>query len=226
MKKCTCFAAGSLALLAGVSCADISYFNDFQSGSAGSEWSTSTVETAPLGGQRFLGQFSNQAVSLTLPGVQAGELVSLAFDFCAIRTWDGNASSLGPGPDVFSVQVSGGPLLLSSTFRVGNPELAGSMRFPQASGFANNPSRTGSVANDTLGYLWLGAVLDATWRMSFTFTAPGNGLTVNFGALGLQPADDESWALDNVSVQSTTVPGPSALALLGVGWIVVRRRQR
>lgn len=205
--------------------ADVSYFNDF-SGPVGSEWSTQLAETSPNGAHRFLGQFSNDLVSLTLPDVTAGSQVSLSFDFLAIRTWDGNAGVNVPGPDVFTTAVRGGPILVSSTFSVGDPESRQRMSFPSPSGIGTHASRTGAIGNNELGYTFRGVELDAIWRMSFTFTAPTNGIVIDFGAIGLQSLDDESWGLDNVSVSTSTVPSPGALALLGTGTVLVTRRRR
>ncbi len=225
MKRLSTFAVCGAAMLCASAHADISYFNDFNIG-AGPGWSSSTVETSPNGLHRFLGQFSNDTVSLTLNGVGAGSQVSLSFDFLAIRTWDGNAGVNVPGPDVFTTAVRGGPILVSSTFSVGDPESRQRMSYPNPSGIGSHVSRTGAVSADDLGYTFRGVVLDATWRMSFTFTAPSNDVTIDFGAIGLQSIDDESWGLDNVSVSSTTVPAPGALTLLGLGGSLIVRRRR
>lgn len=226
MKNIPLLAVCGLAMLAGLSHAGISYTNDFQSGVAGPEWSSSLVDTAPLGGQRLLGQFSNESVSLTLAGVQAGDFISLRFDFCAIRSWDGSAGIAGPGPDVFSVAVRGGDQLLSSTFTVGNPLTTHPMSYPMLQGQASHPGRSGAIANDSLGYAWRGGVLDATWRISLNFVAPTSGLTLDFTGTGLQEIDDEAWGIDNVSVQSESVPAPGAAALLTAGTLLLGCRRR
>jgi hypothetical protein len=225
MKRLSTFAFCGTAMLCASAHADISYFNNFNGG-AGPEWSTSLVETSPNEAHRFLGQFGNETISLTLANVGAGSQVSLAFDFLAIRTWDGNAGVNVPGPDVFTTAVRGGPILVSSTFSVGDPESRQRMSYPSPSGIGSFVSRTGAVSANDLGYTFRGVVLDATWRMNFTFTAPTNDVTIDFGAIGLQSMDDESWGLDNVSVSSTTVPAPGALALLCLGGTLITRRRR
>jgi len=219
----------ALAMSAGTALGQVHYTADFQSGAAGPEWSRRIVDAAPLGGRRFLGQFGNDAVSLTLPGVRAGERVSVAFDFLAIRTWDGNAGGGGPGPDIFRAWVDGGPVLVNSTFAVGDPEGRHKMSYPELPGVAENPSRFDAVENDTLGYT-IGPAqfpLDATWRMNFNFIAAANGLTVWFEGAGLQELADESWGLDNVTVTAVSVPAPGATALAGCGLgLILRRRRR
>ena len=225
MKSVAWFTLGAIASCVGTTFGQVSYFTDFQSG-AGPEWSNQTVETAPLGGQKILGQFSNQTVTLTMDEIRAGERVLLSFDFCAIRTWDGNIGGGGPGPDIFSVQVDNGPILLSSTFSVGDPESAHTMSYPFVAGMGYFPSLTGATSVDTLGYQWRDRVLDATWRMNFEFTAPTDVVRINFSALGLQSIDDESWALDNVVVSTITVPAPGAGAVAGLASLTLVRRKR
>ncbi|MBS0198411.1 MAG: hypothetical protein JSR77_16800 [Planctomycetes bacterium] len=225
----TCKYAGcAVALLAGVALAEVHYGTDFQSG-AGPEWSHRLVETAPLNDQRFLGQFADSDVSLSLPTVRAGERVNLSFDFLAIRTWDGNDGGGGPGPDIFTVSVANGPILLASTFSVGDPLSRHRMSYPAVAGVESHPSRTGAIENNSLGYTYgpNNVPLDATWRLTFNFLAPTDGLEIHFAALGLQDIMDESWGLDNVSVSTSTVPTPGsmALALTGFG-LLLRRRVR
>lgn len=216
-------------MCAGTALGDVNYSQDFQSGIAGPQWSHQLVDTAPLGNQRFLGQFSDDSVALSLAGVRQGQQVSLSFDFLAIRTWDGNDGGGGPGPDIFTVSVDGGPILLASTFSVGDPESRHRMSYPSVAGVDANPSRFGAFANDTLGYTYgpTDFPLDATWRMNFAFLAPEDGLTIRFAALGLQNIQDESWGLDNVSVIASTVPSPGSLALAGAGFgLMIRRKRR
>ena len=215
-----------VALAAGTSLADIAYRNDFQLG-AGPEWSDRTVDLAPLHGQRILGQFGNQTVRLTIPEIREGDLVRLDFDFCAIRTWDGNAGGGALEPDMFSVGVGGGPVLLAETFSVGDIDSRQRMSYGAGiSGAAANHSRWGAIANDSLGYPWLHRTLDATWRLSFEFLAPADGLEVWFRGSGLQELADESWGLDNVTVEAVTVPTQGSVALLGAGTIIMCRRRR
>jgi hypothetical protein len=223
MKAHVLSGAASLALMAGTSLANITYEADFQSG-AGPEWSERLVDAAPFGGQRILGQFSNQDVVLTLPDVREGDQVSLSFDFCAIRSWDGDAGGGGPGPDRFSVAVDNGPLLLSETFAVGDCKSKHRMSYSPFPGKIASESRGGSHKNDTLGYDWRGGVLDAIWRFQFDFLAPTDGLSLRFSASGLQEITDESWGLDNVHV--TAIPAPGVPALVGLGTALIARRKR
>lgn len=170
-----------VALAAGTCLADITYRTDSQLG-AGPEWSDRTVDLAPLHGQRILGQFGNQTVRLSLPGVRAGDRVKLSFDFCAIRTWDGDKASGVPSPDRLSVGVAGGATLMSDTFTVGDVAFPNRMSHGTRLGDEPKPSRWGAIANDSLGYRWRDIAVDATWRLIHEFLAPSDGLSVWFEA--------------------------------------------
>ena len=63
------------------------YFNDFAA-SAGSEWSDTTITTAPNGGEKFLGRFGNQAVTLNENDIPAHNKITVEFDLYTITSWD------------------------------------------------------------------------------------------------------------------------------------------
>src|SRR5574337_608688 len=64
------------------------YRNGFE-GAVGPEWSNASVDTTPSG-RRFLGQFGNDTVTLTLACLPAHRQVILSFDLYVIRSWVGN----------------------------------------------------------------------------------------------------------------------------------------
>lgn len=108
------------------------YYNDFQSGSIGSEWSMTRsqnagavpgTDTAPnpelASWGTFLGQFyGKDRVALALTGLPKGSL-TLSFDTYFIRSWDGEGSDYGP--DFFSAGISNGTTFLYDSFSNGNP---------------------------------------------------------------------------------------------------------
>ena len=103
------------------------YFNDFQ-GTVGSEWSHTTVASAPnpdFGGNRlFLGEFGNDTVTLSLNGIPTHSYLSVSFELFLIHSWDGNDMTVfnDPlGPDYWRLSVNNGPVLLDTTFSNGNP---------------------------------------------------------------------------------------------------------
>src|SRR6185437_12798477 len=87
----------------------------FAAGTTG-QWSASPISATPNGryGQ-FLGEFGNQTVSLNLANLPPHDQVTVSFLLFILRSWDGNESTWGP--DIWSLDVSGGPTLLRTTFR-------------------------------------------------------------------------------------------------------------
>ncbi|MEZ4639023.1 MAG: hypothetical protein R2856_29355 [Caldilineaceae bacterium] len=69
------------------------YATGFTNG-AGNEWSTpGRVVTAP-NGERHLGEFSNEATTLTLTNLPSHRRVTVSVDLYVIRSWDGNQVDL------------------------------------------------------------------------------------------------------------------------------------
>ncbi len=220
-------AAAALMFAAGHAHADTQqiYFNDFEAEGALSEWSNNLLSTTPIGNRSFLGEFSNESVMLTLTDLPVHDTLVLTFDFYAIRTWDGDTE---PGPDEFGVEIVGGPVLLHSSFTVTREGGWRTQDYPGSFGSEeSNPARTGAIENNTLGYTWQGVPVDAVWRFTLAGAHSESTATIRFWAANLQPIDDESWGLDNVSVSTVVVPAPGAAAILGMtGLLATRRRRR
>lgn len=183
------------------------YSNNFQN-LVGSEWSSTNRDITPLGGRIFLGQFSNQVVTLTLTNLPAHTNLDVSFDLFIIRSWDGN----GPanGPDIWDVSVAGVSNLLHTTFSV----LDGAssfpivpQAFPDAFPGGSHPARTGAAENNTLGYFYTNGTTsvaaDSVYRLSFSFPHFSNSLVLNLSGIGLQAITNESWGLDNILVQGS-----------------------
>ncbi|MDD1457444.1 hypothetical protein MEN95_21380, partial [Dolichospermum sp. ST_sed7] len=170
------------------------YFNDFET-AAGTAWSNQTRSITPVGGRNFLGEFSNDTVSLTL-NTQANSTVSLEFDLFILKSWDGSYSGTG---DFFTLSIAGGQTLLNTTFTLYSNQQA----YPGTFGNETYPGRTGATENNTLGYYYDG---DSVYHISSTFQSPSNNLTINFAGSNLQGIDNESWGLDNVKVTTLTIP--------------------
>ena len=240
MSRSTCTPLFALSLLFAPALAFSQqiYFNDFSNvADPLTEWSNNATDTSPSG-QRFLGRFSNNNTTLTLPTLPGTQSVTVSLDFYAIDSWDGQGPNAGP--DTWSANVVGGPTLLQETFNnmEGLPPWG-----PQGQSFGGqgqpvatyNP-RTGAAATETLGFqsgqFW--GSRDSTYNLTFTFPYTAASLGLNFADLGLQGVSDESWGLDNVrvsvSVPSGNVPEPGSIALLGglisIGGIMLRRRRK
>lgn len=195
------------------------YFEDFQT-SVGSEWATTGpaplgIDNAPLpidASRKFLGrldglnsQFAggliSETVSLSLNGLAAHSNITLSFDLFIIQSWDGT----GPfgGPDVFKVDVAGGPTLLNTTFSnvIELQHYPASFSGNAVSDPPVNPAGTSSVEQDTLGYYDNYNFSDTVYHLTFTFPHTSNSVVINFSGIGLTTLDDESWGLDNVSLE-------------------------
>lgn len=239
-----------LTLCALLSCLEVAqsnagtvYYNNFQEGDVGSEWSSRITSTVPnpdlVSWGRYLGQFSgNDSAKLSLAGLPKGR-VTLSFDTYFIRSWDGDASQYGP--DRFMVTLGNGASLLDATFSNGNPagqSYVGNGTRPSAYAGTANSSMTGSAQQYSLGYFFWDGVRgtyeaqDSVYNFSFSFlNSLDTPLEIIFAGLNLQGnlvSDpygqtyyDESWGLDNVRVEVEPVPEPSTLLLLAGGAAIV-----
>lgn len=230
---------GCSALLAAPAHAVPVYFNDFQ-GAIGGEWSHTTVASAPhpdyAGTRLFLGEFGNETVSLSLSGLPTHTYTTVSFSLYLIRSWDGNDTTVINGDplglDRWKLTVDGGPVLLDTTFSNSNPMGQAYAPNPFAPGCTGynlslpagtyNPM-TGASECYSLGYTFFDGIrltneaMDSVYDLSFTFAHNSNSLLLDFQALGLQLPADESWGLDNVSIETTAVPLPGALGLFMAG---------
>lgn len=129
------------------------YFNNFQ-GTIGSEWSDTSVASAPnpdYGGTRlFLGEFGNETVSLSLNGLPTHGLTTVSFSLYLIRSWDGNDTTVvnsdALGPDHWKLSV-GGTTLFDETFGNGNP--AGQSYAPSPGALSCNPGYNAAYPSGT-----------------------------------------------------------------------------
>lgn len=137
------------------------YSNDFE-GAVGAEWSSILTDTTPIGGRRFLGEFGNDTVTLSLSSLPLHAQISISFDLFIIRSWDGNRVILqgNPvGPDEWDFRVAGGPALLHTTFSQHPPS---GLNFPQAYPDTypggSNPAHTHRRSRSEHARLW-----DSDW---------------------------------------------------------------
>jgi hypothetical protein len=164
----------------------------------GPEWSTTKTDVTPVGNRRFLGQFGNESVSLTLSNLPPYQEMMISLDLFVIQTWD--AAGGGGGPDIWDLRVAEGPMLLHTTFsntEPGNPDQAFPGNFPDST----YPARTGAVEVNSLGY-----GMDSVYHLSFTFPHAEDAVTIELSGQGLQGLWDESWGLDNVRVEILALP--------------------
>lgn len=174
------------------------YENDFED-VLGTEWSKPVRDTTP-NGQGFLGQFGNETITLRLSGIPEHSYVFLTFDLYVIRSWDGVRTDVGP--DVWDLNVAGGPTLLHTTFSNADP--LGNVRqsYPDPYPGGNQAARTGATDNSSLGYKFAPhpEYTDSVYRLTFDFSHSASTLELHFSASGLQALDDESWGIDNIKI--------------------------
>jgi hypothetical protein len=208
--------AGSVLLTGSVQAASL-YFNDFQSGSALSEWSsTSTqpwgMQTAPDGSgtRNFLGFFGgDDATKLTLNTVPGNATrLRLEFDAYLMWSWDGNdnrsVNGIPLGPDIFGFRygAAGASLMEQSwTFSHGDPALSPQSYCDNLGGSSCLPT-TGAVERYTLGYRFgidpvdadkattTNAPMDSVYHFVWEGLHAGPNATFEFFSKGLQVRDD------------------------------------
>lgn len=193
----------------------IAYSEDFE-GAVGPEWSRQETDMTPVGARRFLGQFGNGAVTLTLENLPPHSGVRITFDLFIINTWDGDMAVPGPagiviGPDVWSFALTDGRELLHTTFTnhyFFDPHYAVFRQsypgnYPNG-GFA---PQTGAAEISTLGYVWDYAwggphPADSVYTLEFPVPHADAVIRCVFSA-GLTGAADESWGLEDVRIELT-----------------------
>jgi hypothetical protein len=138
-------------------------------------------------------------VRLAIRDLPEHRLVRLSLELAVLRTWDGNATG-AIGPDVWSLRVSGGPVLYETTFdnRDGGD---GSQAYPDGYPWGEHPSFTGSAERGTVGYGAAGRGGDAVYALRCAFPHRGTTLELELSASGLESLANESWGVDGVRVE-------------------------
>lgn len=203
------------------------YENDFQN-SVGSEWTSSGTAINTMaallpsdGSRKFLGQFSNDTVSLSLSGLPAHQHARISFDLYLLNTLDGNSTYYGP--DIFDLSIAGGENIIHTTF---STVFEWNQSYPDMYPGGPYPHHTGASEIGTMGFNtpWS---QDSVYKFSFEVPHSANSVMFQFNYSGLQNINDESWGLDNVRVE--VVPLPPTLLLFSsglLGLVGVRLRFR
>jgi len=192
------------------------YFNDFES-TVGSEWSNTTTSATPVGSRGFLGEFSNETASLSLTGLGQHNSITVSFDLYVISSWDGNSTLETTeygilGPDVWDLSVGDQSLIhttFSNHFNDSISSTSTRQAFRDAFGDGDYAAGTGAAETNTLGYMHpvqTSTPMDSVYHLTVTFDHLDSNLQIDFSALGLQGITDESWGLDNVTVEACYLP--------------------
>ncbi|THD57483.1 PEPxxWA-CTERM sorting domain-containing protein [Phenylobacterium sp.] len=238
-------AAFAAAALAGAAQADVTvYDNNFESGSTagftGAGGYTPTIDVAPNGSTKFLGNLSTGQTTAVLTLNTAGlTSVTLNYDLYSILSQDGNANGAGGGSGDSFVVTAGGNTISNFTFANyfgGNTQsFCGS---DGSGGYVTGSCapQTGASAKDTLGYGAPGGGYDdATYDFSYTFTPTGATTVITFTSNDNEGVANEFYGIDNVAVTGVRpvtaggVPEPASWALMimgfgGAGALLRRRR--
>ncbi len=138
----------------------------------------------------MLGRFGSNGITLNQLVALTHSKVRVSFDFYALVSWDGN----GPanGQDTFRVSING-TNVLNATF---SNIPAKTQSYPQNVP-ASNAAMTGSIETappTTRGY--------ARYRISIEHPHTTSTQQIRFVGLLTEGLGDESWAIDNVLVES------------------------
>lgn len=184
------------------------YANDFKE-TPGAEWSSQSVEKTPVGERPFLGQFGNESVKLGLDNLPAHTDLVVYFDLFALRSWDGNNSKDGLGPDLWALSVQDSNLVFQTTFSNDHALYQNSyfdadgpffQSYPRYYTGGEFPGRRGAIENNTLGYSYNDESMDSVYRICKAFANQASSAGFLFSASGLQGVTDESWGLGMVKV--------------------------
>jgi MYXO-CTERM domain-containing protein len=191
------------------------FFTDFESGAPAAFSGAGGVEATQgfSGIAGFQSMFLRNSTlspifstTLTLTSLPSHTALSVGFLVAIIDQWDGAA----PGfDDRFNVSVDGTPVFSQNytNFDGSQPYGGTRMSFGCLCGF--NP------------------MSDSSYAVMLAIPHTASTATIDFVASGpTWAADDNSWAIDNVSVSAVPEPGAGLLAMTGLGALIVWRRRR
>jgi PASTA domain-containing protein len=174
-------------------------------------WSPVKTVTPPNGKTRFLGEFFNQSVKLTLDKLPEHNTVTVSFDLYIILSWDGNHPV--NGADVWGLNLEDGRPLINTTF---DNHVEAIQNFACKVG-EEGPSRCysnkgtagfGASAKNSLGYEASYLQLkDCVYKIKHTFSHNRSFLILNFFDELKEELPqnknkyNESWGLDNVRIE-------------------------
>jgi len=140
------------------------------------------------------GNFGNEATSISLDSLCDHDSVIVSFDLYIIDSWDGNLLP-SVGPDQFEFKIDGMSQLYTTFSNISSFNQA----YPGNIG-STYPGQTGSVYS--YGTFSDGFTL---YQLSFTIPHSSSQLFLEFIGSTAESITNESWALDNISIQLNTI---------------------
>lgn len=178
------------------------YSNNFSS-SIGNAWTFPAIIPANVpsiqtyNGGSVLGYLSNQQAKLNLTSLPSHDSITVDFDLYIHDTWDGNSTV--SGPDMFRV-ILDNDTALNTTF---SNETWNSTTQSYPNNFsASNASFTGSLTRTLpTACNFGGGSLSAKYHITKKVAHTASTLEMILEAAGLENVCNESWSIDNVTVQ-------------------------
>jgi hypothetical protein len=164
-------------------------------------------------GSNVLGQYNNGNFTLTVNNLPRHDLVTVSLDLFIHDSWDGNKQA-PDGPDIWQLLADDG-IYVNATFS-NEPCPGGTFCSPQSYPLDypnnyNNP-KAGAYRVDLPGVCQYSGIIGWTTQYKITKTFKHSNATLILKCLDKlvqsnspQPKCDESWSVDNVSIQATTL---------------------
>lgn len=194
----------------------IVFSTDFTNSTGSGTFSGAGTVTQSSPGNNFLQNTSagspGTATQLILNNLPGHASIELSFTFWAIDSWDGLTNTCC-GNDYFRMRLNGQGVY-SASFRnwgISPARLESESTLAATLVFGNDSNLTGNA-----GYS------DSIWSILLNLPHQGSSATIEFFPFGTDGGSDESFGLDNVTVQVTgtptpaNVPEPSSLILSGI----------
>lgn len=184
-------------------------FYDFESGSAPAEITGGTVTTNGGYSAHGFGDYFNwsggSAITLNLSSLGSHTTLDLEFDLAIIDSWDGNDGGSYYDPDYFNVTLDG-----DTIFRETFSQFNSSDQSYTGSPFTSGSNIYKSRWNDSAYHISLTGLTHSADSLTIAWFANGGGW---------QGGNDESFAIDNINVNTnnTPVPEPATMLLFGTG---------
>jgi hypothetical protein len=166
-------------------------------------WSNAKYDETPIGGNRFVGRFTNDRVKLKREGLGRHRFLRLKFDLYVINRWDGDDRKYGP--DIWQLRIDEDRTLVRTTFSNYPDEGRWDKQaYPGTHPHDRVHAQTGAHKINTLGYrdpTRGNRIRDAVYRFDLLIVHSSPNAVIEFAGKNLQQASNESWGLDNVAVQ-------------------------